>query len=67
MYSIICVYIPTCEYSNLCLYSLNMCLFLSQDKNEKDKLATGLSYQQLNGSGVTTEKLGDQISIVFRI
>ena len=38
-----------------------------QDKNEKDKLATGLSYQQLNGSGVTTEKLGDQISIVFRI
>merc|ERR1719370_518096 len=38
-----------------------------EDKNEKDKLATGLSYQQLNGSGVTTEKLGDQISIVFRI
>ena len=46
---------------------LNICIFLSQDKNEKDKLATGLSYQQLNGSGVTTEKLGDQISIVFRI
>jgi len=38
-----------------------------EDKTEKDKLATGLSYQQLNGSGVTTEKLGDQISIVFRI
>ena len=32
-----------------------------------DKLATGLSYVQLNGGGVTTENLGNQIKIVFRM
>lgn len=40
---------------------------LCQDMIEMDKLATGLSYQQLNGGGVTTEKLGNQIRIVFRM
>ena len=52
------------------MFSIRTQIYLGnffQDKNEKDKLATGLSYQQLNGSGVTTEKLGEQISIVFRI
>jgi len=38
-----------------------------EDGIEMDKLATGLSYQQLNGSGVTTENLANQIKIVFRI
>ena len=40
---------------------------IPQDMIEMDKLATGLSYQQLNGGGVTTEKLGNQIRIVFRM
>merc|ERR1739838_1075891 len=38
-----------------------------EDTIEMDKLATGLSYIQLNGSGVDTEKLGNQIKIVFRM
>jgi hypothetical protein len=32
-----------------------------------DKLATGLTYQQLNGGGVTTTNLANQIKIVFRL
>ena len=43
------------------------CYQIHQDMIEMDKLATGLSYQQLNGGGVTTEKLGNQIRIVFRM
>merc|ERR1719318_594976 len=38
-----------------------------EDTIEMDKLATGLSYIQLNGGGVTTENLGNQIKIVFRM
>ena len=58
-----------CKYGFVILlfdpwYKLQM---LCQDMIEMDKLATGLSYQQLNGGGVTTEKLGNQIRIVFRM
>ena len=56
------------------LYSLRLSTVIQhdltkifQDMIEMDKLATGLSYQQLNGGGVTTEKLGNQIRIVFRM
>ena len=66
-------YHPECRAGNMELV-LHSCHIVGrfrqtnpQDKNEMDKLATGLSYQQLNGSGVTTDKLKDQISIVFRI
>jgi len=41
-------------------------LFL-EDGIEMDKLASGLSYQQLNGSGVTTQNLINQMRIVFRL
>jgi hypothetical protein len=40
---------------------------ISQDGYEVDKLATGLTYQQLNGGGVTTSNLANQIKIVFRL
>jgi hypothetical protein len=43
------------------------CLTHSQDGYEVDKLATGLTYQQLNGGGVTTTNLANQIKIVFRL
>ena len=47
--------------------STTLRIILAQDAIEMDKLATGLSYQQLNGGGVDTEKLGNQIRIVFRM
>ena len=55
------IFIFIVSYVWLPIYDLN------QDMIEMDKLATGLSYQQLNGGGVTTEKLGNQIRIVFRM
>ena len=51
----------------ICQYSRMQHKNSIQDMIEMDKLATGLSYQQLNGGGVTTEKLGNQIRIVFRM
>jgi len=55
-----------CAEYDIADHELPTFIFL-EDNIEMDKLATGLSYIQLNGGGVTTENLGNQIKIVFRM